>query len=277
MRSMFELTEKCFVIAEAGTCHATPETNNRVGFAMRYVQAAYEAGADACKFQMFDSTRLFCPYPGDGQRRPRWLDSWLHIDDWRQVKELTEACGMMFLASVFQHSTVDMLEELGVEATKVASRAAKNFPYSRATGTLLISTGMEYPKDKDAIYLQCEAKYPSTKQWLGDEIPPLMAVSADLNIDDIDTQPGSLTFYPANAYPGGLTYIEEYKSSGFSDHSGTPWRAIDAISRGCKLIEVHFYIDPLDAGPDLLASLNINELKLVCEARDAFAELRSDE
>jgi sialic acid synthase SpsE len=219
-----------FVIAEAGTCHA-----GRLDKAMRYVHAAKEAGADCVKFQMFDDTKLFCPYPGDEQRQARWHASALTLGEWQQVKEFTEACGMMFLASVFQLTTVMMLRSLGVKATKVASRAAKNFPYDKAPAPFLVSDGMFKPH-RFNHRLECESVYPSTMCWSGNN-----------------------------------------KNVGFSDHSGTPWRAIDAISRGCKLVEVHFCIDPLDAGPDLPASLNPDELKLVCEARDAFAELRSDE
>lgn len=217
--------DRAFIIAEAGTSHADPNPDERFRKAMRYVLAARDAGADCIKFQMFDGSKLFCPYPGDEQREPRWLNSRLDFGGWCQVKEFTEACGMMFLASVFQYSTVRRLERLGVEATKVASRAAENFPYDEATGTLLISTGMKYPSCLDAIYLECESKYPSTRYWLAEV-------------------------------------------QGFSDHSGNPERAIDAIKRGCKLIEVHFYIDRLDAGPDLPASLNLSQLKTVCEARD---------
>lgn len=238
MNGTFDLSNRtsAFVIAEAGTCHAMPEANDRFLKANGYVLAAKNKGADCIKFQMFDKSRLFCPYPGDEQRMPRWRDSWLHIDDWRQVKEFTEACEMVFLASVFQDSMVEMLKELKVEATKVASRAAEKFPYESAPGPFLISTGMHTPQPTSPadVYLQCEANYPSTATWAGE-------------------------------------------LAGFSDHSGTPWRAIDAISRGCKLVEVHFYIDKIDAGPDLPASLNLDELKLVCEARDAFAELRNEE
>lgn len=227
--------DRCFVIAEAGTCHAAPEANDRFKNAMGYVLAAKDMGADCIKFQMFDDSDLFCPYPGDEQRKPRWRDSWLHIDDWRSVKEFAEACGMMFLASVFQESMVEVLNELKVEATKVASRAAVTFPYGDSPEPYLISTGMseKLPIGYDCHIMGCESNYPSTMIWSAEH-------------------------------------------AGFSDHSGTPWRAIDAISRGCKLIEVHFYIDEIDAGPDLPASLNLDELKLVCEARDAFAELRRD-
>jgi sialic acid synthase SpsE len=230
-------SSKCFIIAEAGTCHSSPIPNVRFAKAMRYVLAAANAGADSIKFQMFDDTKLFCPYPGDEQREPRWDNSELTFDQWAQVKEFTEACGMVFLASVFQHSMCDLLKSLNVKAVKVASRAAENFPYRRFDVPFLLSMGMDYPEErKGAIYLQCEANYPSTECWL--ETPHMQ---------------------------------------GFSDHSGTPWRAVDAISRGCKLIEVHFYVDPIDAGPDFPASLDLDQLKTVCEARDAFFELRSDE
>lgn len=226
--------DRAFIIAEAGTCHAAPLADDRFAKAMNCVFAAFNAGVDCVKFQMFDNTELFCPYPGDEQRKPRWDDSELNLDQWQQVKEFTEACGMMFLVSVFQHSTVKMLKELNVQTVKVASRAGLKFPYDDLSVQPLISTGMGWVDRPHAVYFECESTYPSTKCWSG--VCP-----------------------------------------GFSDHSGNPWRAIDAISRGCKLIEVHFYIDPIDAGPDLPASLNLDQLKLICEARDGFAELRSIE
>jgi len=227
--------DKCFVIAEAGTAHADPDHLKRLPKAMRYVRAAAEAGASACKFQIFDSglDDMFCWIDGDEARAPRWKSSYMPLHAWRQVKEFAEANGIMFLASVFQNTTVRWLTEMDVAAVKVASRAAKNFPYGDIEGPYLISTGMEYPAPAtrpDATYLQCQAKYPSDEWW------------------------------------GGRPAIND----GFSDHSGHPFRAINAITRGCMLVEVHFMIDPLDAGPDLPACLNLDELALVCRARDYF-------
>ena len=214
------------IISEAGTCHASPNAGERLDKAKRYVLAAHDAGAGCIKFQMFDDTDLFCPYEGDEQRMPRWLDSRLTLDEWRQVKEFTEACGMVFLASVFQHSTVVWLHKLNVEATKIASRAVEKFPYGEAPEPYLISTGMfkAPPLDCEHYVFECEANYPSTAEWRGPD-------------------------------------------TGFSDHSGNPDRAIDAMKRGCKLIEVHFYIDRIDAGPDLPASLNPYQLRTVCNSR----------
>lgn len=227
--------DRAFVIAEAGTCHAYKHAGGRVGLALAYVDAAVAAGVDAIKFQMFRNPipdDMFCWIDGDSKRVMRWAQTELHFNKWRIVKARAESLGLVFLASAFQNSTVDWLGALNVDATKVASRAATNFPYERAPKPFLISTGMEYPAVEGAIYLECESNYPSTAQWTG-------------------------------------------KFPGFSDHSGTPWRAIDAIARGCKLVEVHFYIDPEDAGPDLPASLDRDQLKLVCEARDAFAEINA--
>lgn len=232
------LPDRAFIIAEAGTNHAATNMHDAFRNAMTYVLRAHEAKADAIKFQWFDKSNaeLFCPLPGDKQRWPRWSDSCLHIDDWIQIKRFSEACGLVFLASTFQHSTVKWLNELNVVATKVASRAAGTFPYDKAPEPFLISRGMienGAPVGKRSCYwLQCESKYPSTEMWRSDS-------------DD-----------------------------GFSDHSGTPWRAIDAISRGCRLIEVHFHLDERDAGPDLPASLTLDELKLVCQASHEFAALR---
>ena len=141
--------------------------------------------------------------------------------------------GLVFLASVFQHSTVEWLNRLKVDAVKVASRAARDFPYAASRGPFLISHGMygPVPHVGEQYHFQCEASYPSEIWWDG-------------------------------------------KTFGFSDHSGNPKRAIDAIGRGLKLLEVHFYIKPEDAGPDLPASLTLDQLSLVCRARDDFAEVR---
>ena len=226
--------DRAWIIAEAGTNHAATSREDAFKNAMTYVLRAKEAKADAVKFQWFDVAGgdLFCPLDGDHWRWPRWRDSAMHKDDWTQVKRFAEACGLVFLASTFQHSTVAWLNELGVVATKVASRAAKTFPYGTAPEPYLISTGMGIPIVEQRHHLiECESRYPSKLLW-------------------------------------------QNREWGFSDHSATPWRAIDAISRGCRIVEVHYHLDERDAGPDLPASLTLDQLKLICEARDAFAELR---
>ena len=59
---------------------------------------------------------------------------------------------------------------------------------------------------------------------------------------------------------------------GLSDHSGTIYPALDAMARGASVIEVHIKLN--DKGPDAASSITPYNLKQICEARDAFAEMR---
>ncbi len=213
------------IIAEAGTNHADSDPRKRLNKALNYVRLASDAGADIVKFQMFSEplTDMFCWIKGDENRAARWLNSVIPLSQWRLVKHEADSLGITLLASVFQDKTIEWIEELELKATKVASRAAKDFPYGKGPKPYLVSNGM-YSVPKDVIEFQCEAKYPSTQWWKG-------------------------------------------KTPGFSDHSGNPERAIAAIEKGCKLIEVHFYEREEDAGPDLLAGLTLDELAFVCHGR----------
>lgn len=223
--------DRPFIIAEAGTCHSHDNQWGAYESALKYVDAAQKAGADCIKFQIFhrpSPETMFCWIEGDEKLVERWCRSCITLAQWWAVCKYTAEQGLCFLASTFQNETVEWLNKLHIEATKVASRAAKDFPYAKAPKPYLVSNGMHTPRRRNGIIvMQCESKYPSSIRW-------------------------------SEQHPG------------FSDHSGTPWRAIDAMVRGCKLIEVHFYIEPKDAGPDLPASLSVDQLRSVCEARDGL-------
>ena len=231
--------DRCFVIAEAGTAH--------MGCVKRAYVLAYEAhkaGADSVKFQWFtpnvSKDTMFCWMEGDKKRVKRWRQSAMDLYKWRDVKRYCDKLGIMLLASCFEHETVKWLKELDIQATKVASRAAKTFPYWDGVSPYLVSDGMfkpgnfvKIPSAAQFYMMQCEANYPSTMPWNG-------------------------------------------KSFGFSDHSGEPFLAIYAIAHGLKLLEVHFKVDGIDAGPDDPVCLNTGELDIVCQARDCYAEGSSE-
>ncbi|KKK53716.1 hypothetical protein LCGC14_3092020, partial [marine sediment metagenome] len=116
--------DTCFIIAEAGTCHADGTPKGRLSKAINYVHAAKTAGANAIKFQMFyvpTIKNMFCWINGDEERCYRWYQSRLSIDQWKQVKLECDELGIVFLASVFEYETIKYLIELQVSATKVAS------------------------------------------------------------------------------------------------------------------------------------------------------------
>lgn len=228
--------DRCFVIAEAGTAHAD-EIGMRLSKAIHLVDQAALVGVDAIKFQWFFNPTpetMFCWIDGDEVRAPRWQASYMPCEDWGKVRDHALECGIILLASCFEQETVNWLNYLDIQATKVASRAAKSFPYDKAPKPYLVSNGMGLPSflPLQAHIIQCEARYPSSSRW-------------------------------------------DEKHIGFSDHSGAPFLGIDAISRGCKLLEVHFMVDPTGAGPDLPACLTLDELRLVCEARDYYAKRKA--
>lgn len=228
------------IIAECGTWH-----KGRHARAVQLMEWATTLGADAVKFQMFVPREpLFCPRPGDENRWRYWNKSLMSLDTW---KELRESCSIKFILSVFQPTAVQWLKEIKPDYVKVASRAALTFPYSELDGPFIISTGMCEGQDtnrlanrllsqeKEFWFLQCVSKYPT----------------------------------PLNESEWNRAY------RGLSDHSGTPWPAIHALAHGAKIIEVHFTHRHDPKWPDYWVSLNPAEFKMVCDAKRAFASMRS--
>lgn len=76
--------------------------------------------------------------------------------------------------------------------------------------------------------------------------------------------------YPSSMIPWDGSH------EGLSDHSGTIWPGMDAIFRGAKFLEAHFTIPGTDSGPDRPVCLDFNQLKLLCEARDAAATMHGN-
>ncbi len=226
-----DTADRAYIIAEAGCNH-----RGSLRAAMRFARLAKRCGADAIKFQMFTpQEELFCPMEGDGDRWAWWNQSIMKPKKWLKVKEYCDALGIHFLASVFQPTGIEWLRRLEPPAWKVASRAAKTFPYGSVDGPFIISIGLFHPQPSSLndIYLQCVVKYPTPlneAQWRGDD------------------------------------------SSGLSDHSGTIYPALDALVRGVDCIEVHLKLD--EKGPDATSSLTPAQLKLICEVRDGFAAMR---
>lgn len=223
-----------YVIAEAGTSHAHPDPYRRYSLAMRHVCLAAEAGADAVKFQLFiPDEPLFCPLPGDERRWERWKTTFLSLEEWRQIQQLAFKLKIDLLFSAFQHEAVDWCRQMALRYYKVASRAAKDYPYDKVPGPFIVSNGMHPTPGnlRDAWTLHCVSQYPvalENSRW------PL----------------DSLT-------------------SGLSDHSGTPWPGLDAIARNAKFLEVHFTDGDKSNDPNL----TVDQLKLLCQARDGFARL----
>ena len=224
------------IIAEAGTAHL-----GSVNAAIELVEGAANVGADVVKFQAFDKPSqrdMFCWIAGDGERADRWKASRLGPYQWWEVKKHCARLGVELMLSCFELSTIRWADEMRLPCMKVASRAAKNFPWNEWASNFLVSTGMWRPNVKqiaklpdNVTFMECTAEYPSENRWLG-------------------TAPG------------------------YSSHSSHPYLAIEAIKNGAAFVEVHFRDGSNDPGPDQPVSLGLNDLDFICEARDYYFEQR---
>jgi len=239
--------ENVFVVAEAGVNH-----NGSVDTALRLIDTAVDAGADAVKFQMFRAAEIVGPeaptagyqHEGTGVSSQRALLESLELsqNDFVRLKRRCAERGILFLATPFSVLDVGRLVELEVCALKIASTDLTNLPLIRAAAAtkkpLFLSTGASTMDEIGAavaelrrlgverlILLHCVSCYPT----------PMEAV----NLHAIRT------LEKKYAVPAGL-----------SDHTASVQTGGWAVVAGACVIEKHFTVDPRMTGPDHAMSLS---------------------
>ena len=83
------------------------------------------------------------------------------------------------------------------------------------------------------------------------------------------------TEYPSNFKNIGLNVIKQMKKKfkckiGLSDHSGSVFPSLAALSIGAQVIELHICDSKKGHGPDNSSSITFNDLNFIVRARDAF-------
>jgi len=250
-----------FIIAEAGVNH-----NGSVRLAKELIDVAVEAGVDAVKFQTFKTENLVSKTAqkadyqkenmNDGNNSQFEMLKKLELDVTTH-KELMEYCqskNIMFLSTPFDHESIDMLEELGLEIFKIPSGEITNLPYLRHIGSLgkevILSTGMsdigEVEDALDILYKAGTKKENITVLHANTMYPTPMQ---DVNLRAMQTL--------------GATFDIAY---GYSDHTLGIEVPIAAVALGATVIEKHFTLDKTMQGPDHKASLEPDELKAMVKA-----------
>ena len=250
-----------FIIAEAGVNH-----NGNLEMALRLVDVACAAGADAVKFQTFKADNIIAVNApkADYQKDATGPDESqlemvkkLELDEAAHTR-LHHYCqdkDIPFLSTPFDLESIDLLTRLGLEIFKIPSGEITNLPYLRKLGALkkrlILSTGMaDLSEIKDALdvlvdagsrmeditVLHCNTEYPTPFE--------------DVNLRAM------LTI--RSAFPG--------ISVGYSDHTLGIEAPIAAVAIGATVIEKHFTLDRNLPGPDHRASLEPDELAAMISA-----------
>ena len=261
-----------FIIAEAGVNH-----NGSIKLAKELIDVAVESGADAVKFQTFKAENLVSKDAQKADYQKQTTDaSESQFDMIKKLeldvsahKELLAYCqekDIMFLSTPFDHESIDLLSDLGLQIFKIPSGEITNLPYLRHIGSLdkkiVLSTGMSNLKE------------------VGDALNIL--INAGTSKDNITVLHAN-TMYPTpmedvnlNAM---LTIQKEFDVAvGYSDHTLGIEVDIAAVAMGASCIEKHFTLDKTMEGPDHKASLEPKELKeLVSSIRNIEKAFGSSE
>jgi len=247
------------IIAEVAQSH-----EGSLGLAHAFVDAAADAGADAIKFQTHIAdaeATLDEPFrvqfsSADATRFDYWKRMEFNPTQWAELAAHARARGLEFFSSAFSLEAVEVLAGLNMPAWKIASGEVTTpgllERMAEINPTFLVSTGMSSWGEIDGT------------------VSRLRALGARFAIMQCTSR------YPTQLTEVGLNVIgairERYGCpAGLSDHSGTVFPSLAALARGADVLELHITLDRRMFGPDVPASLTVDELRLVTRARNAFA------
>ena len=255
-----------YIIAELSANH-----NGKLETALRIIEEAKKAGADAVKLQTYtaDTITLDCDSEDfqihgglwDGKNLYQLYKEAQMPWEWHAILfEHARKLGITIFSSPFDKTAVDLLESLNTPAYKIASFEAIDLPlikYVASTGKpMIISTGMA---DAEEIQEAIEA----AREGGCKELAILHCVSG----------------YPAPAADYNLRTIPDMMQrfglvTGLSDHTLDNTTAIASVVMGASVVEKHFTLDRSGGGPDDSFSLEPAELVALCrDSKTAWAAM----
>lgn len=254
---------RCLIIGEVAQSH-----DGSLGMAHAFIDAIANAGADAVKFQTHIAAAESTPAEPwrvkfskqDATRYDYWKRMEFTPEHWRGLAEHAKEKGLVFLSSPFSTEAVNLLEKIGMPAWKVASGEVNNKQLLDAmlkTGKpVLLSSGMSNLAELDEVtahirqhnieyaVMQCSTAYPCPPEKIGLNLIPLLR--------------------------------ERYGCAvGLSDHSGTIYPGLAAVTLGIEVLELHVAFSREMFGPDVPASVTTGELKQLVEGVRFIERMRN--
>lgn len=244
---------RCLIIGEVAQAH-----DGSLGMAHAFIDAIASAGANAVKFQThIGAAESTAEEPWrvkfsqqDASRYDYWKRMEFSEEQWHGLKRHADESGLLFLSSPFSMQAVELLSRVGVAGWKVASGEVSNIPMLERmamTGLpVYLSTGMSSLEEIDRAVelvrrwqlplavLQCTSAYPCPPEKVGLNLIPF--------------------------------YRERYGCDvGLSDHSGTIYPGLAAVTLGIEVLEVHVTLSREMFGPDVAASITSSELRTLVD------------
>ena len=244
---------RCLIIGEVAQSH-----DGSLGMAHSFIDAIADAGADAVKFQTHIASEESTPdepwrvkfSPRDETRYEYWQRMEFTKDQWTGLKQHADDRGILFLSTPFSERAADLLSEIGMGVWKIASGEVGNFPMLEKVAAsgfpVILSSGMSDWAELDMAV--------RTVRQSGNPLAVLQCTSA----------------YPCPPDKVGLNVLgvlrERYHVPvGLSDHTGSIFAGLAAVSLGAEVLEVHVALSKEMFGPDVAASLTTTDLRRLVE------------
>jgi len=246
-----------YIIAEMSANH-----NQDFDQAVRIIQAAKEAGADAIKLQTYtpdtmtlDSDKEYFQIKGtiwEGRNLyDLYGDAYTHWDWQPDLKKIANNLGLDLFSTPFDPTSVDFLEKMNIPAYKIASFEIVDLPllrYVARTGKpVIMSTGMATLSEIDEAVqtlreagceqlalLKCTSAYPTPPEESNLRTIPHLAEAFDVPV-------------------------------GLSDHTLGIAVPVAAVALGVCIIEKHFTLSRSISGPDSAFSLEPDEFRAMVD------------
>lgn len=211
-----------FITAEAGVAHF-----GSLDKAKRLVDLAASGGADAVKFQVFNTEAFISKESAEWRKRYKAKE--LPEAAYVEIQAYCKEKHVLFFATAHDESSLDFLDRLNVSIYKVGSGEVRNWPFLEKVAMrgkpLFLSTGMytleDVGKALDVIYgagnrnvvvMHCVTLYPTP--------PSEVNLRAMRSIGDIYGVP-----------------------VGYSDHTRGFHFALAAVTLGARAVEKHITLD----------------------------------
>ena len=227
--------------------------------AVKIIEAAKEAGADAIKIQTYtaDTITLNCDNPyfqitqgtlWDGRTLHKLYEEAYTPWEWQpELKKVADELDLDFFSSPFDPTSVDFLEKMDVPAYKIASFEITDIPLIRKVAELgkpvIISTGIARLADielametckkagnENVILLKCCSAYPTPYETINLRTMVSMSETFDC-------------------------------ITGLSDHTMGSTVAGASVALGGKVVEKHMTLARADGGVDSAFSMEPAEFK----------------